>query len=60
MLFDSPDGVKDVVRKRKKNIGKNGGLILPPTHVLEPEVTVEKELTNINKSKLRNEVEQEL
>ncbi len=41
MPFSDPEEVKKVVRKRKKTIGKNGGLILSPTHVLEPEVPVE-------------------
>lgn len=41
MPFGSPDKVKDVVRKRKKELGYDGALILSPTHILEPEVPLE-------------------
>ncbi|HOL21628.1 MAG TPA: uroporphyrinogen decarboxylase family protein [bacterium] len=41
MPFGSPEEVKNVVRKRKKELGYDGALILSPTHVLEPEVPLE-------------------
>ncbi len=41
MPFGTPAEVKRVVRERKKTLGYDGGLILSPTHVLEPEVPVE-------------------
>jgi uroporphyrinogen decarboxylase len=36
--FGSPAEVKRVVRERIATVGKHGGLLLAPTHVLEPEV----------------------
>ena len=41
MLFPGPGEVKRVVRERKKTLGFDGGLILSPTHILEPEVPLE-------------------
>ncbi len=41
MPFGSPEEVKKVVRTRKKELGYDGVLMLSPTHVLEPEVSVE-------------------
>ena len=38
MPFDTPQGVRDRVRRVKDQFGQNGGLILSPTHALEPEV----------------------
>lgn len=38
MPFGTPEEVKRVVRKRIETVGKNGGLLIAPTHVLEPEV----------------------
>lgn len=36
--FGTPLEVKRVVRERIENVGKGGGLLLAPTHVVEPEV----------------------
>lgn len=41
MPFGTPEEVRELVRERKRTIGRDGGLILSPTHVLEPEVPVE-------------------
>ena len=41
MPFGSPEEVRRVVRDRKKTVGYDGALILAPTHVLEPEVSIE-------------------
>ncbi len=41
MPFGSPEEVRRVVRERKRTLGRDGALILSPTHVLEPEVPVE-------------------
>ena len=41
MPFGSPDDVTQLVASRKKDLGYDGGLILSPTHVLEPEVPPE-------------------
>jgi uroporphyrinogen decarboxylase len=40
MPFGSPDEVRRVVRERVQTLGADGGLVLSPTHVLEPEVPV--------------------
>ncbi len=39
--FGSPAEVRDIVRKRKKALGDGGGLVLAPTHVIEPDVPYE-------------------
>ena len=39
--FGTPDEVRDVVRTRKKELGNGGGLVLAPTHVIEPDVPYE-------------------
>jgi len=41
MPFGSAQQVKDYVIDRRETPGMNGGLILSPTHVLEPEVPIE-------------------
>lgn len=41
MPFGSPDEVRNVVRERKRELGRDGALILSPTHVLEPEVPMD-------------------
>ncbi|MCX5642100.1 MAG: hypothetical protein NTY10_02510 [Candidatus Omnitrophica bacterium] len=41
MPFSGPEEVKRVVRERKKTLGFDGGLIISPTHILEPEVPLE-------------------
>ena len=38
MPFGTPDDVREVVRKMVTEVGYDGGLVLAPTHVLEPEV----------------------
>jgi uroporphyrinogen decarboxylase len=38
MPFGTLEEVKRVVRERVDKLGKNGGLVLAPTHVLEPDV----------------------
>ena len=38
MPFGTPDAVKAEVRERIRTVGRGGGLILAPAHVLEPEV----------------------
>lgn len=38
MPFGTPDEVRKVVRERIENLGMDGGLVLAPTHILEPEV----------------------
>jgi len=41
MPFGTPQQVRRVVRERIDTCGRDGRLILGPTHVLEPEVTIE-------------------
>jgi uroporphyrinogen decarboxylase len=41
MPFGNADEVRRVVKERIKTCGKGGGLLLAPTHVLEPEVPLE-------------------
>lgn len=36
--FGTPDEVRAVVRERIRTVGEGGGLVLAPTHVVEPEV----------------------
>lgn len=38
MPFGSPEDVKQVCMRMIKEVGKGGGLLLAPTHMLEPEV----------------------
>ena len=38
MPFGTPSEIRRVVKERIETIGKGGGLILAPTHVLEPDV----------------------
>jgi len=38
MPFGTPEEVKRVVRKRIKTVGKNGGLLIAPTHALQLDV----------------------
>lgn len=44
MPFGSPDDVRETVRERMGTVGKGGGLLLAPTHVLEPDVPWENVL----------------
>ncbi len=41
MPFGTPQDVKNYIQDRREKLGYNGGLILSPTHVLEPEVPIE-------------------
>lgn len=41
MPFGKPEDVKNEVKKRIKTVGYDGGLVLAPTHMLEPDVPVE-------------------
>ncbi len=38
MPFGTPEEVRAVVKKRIETVGRGGGLLLAPTHVLEPDV----------------------
>ena len=38
MPFGSPRDVRNAVRSLIQRIGKGGGLLVAPTHVVEPEV----------------------
>jgi len=38
MPFGTPDEVRETVRWTVENVGQGGGLLIAPTHVLEPEV----------------------
>jgi uroporphyrinogen decarboxylase len=51
MPFGSPEEVKRVIWENKKNIGYDGALIIAPTHVLEPEVSVENVLAFVEECK---------
>jgi uroporphyrinogen decarboxylase len=44
MPFGSPDDVRAEVRTRIETVGRGGGLLLAPTHVLEPDVPWENVL----------------
>lgn len=44
MPFGTPDEVRRVVRERIETVGRGGGLLLAPTHVLEPDVPWENVL----------------
>ncbi|MEI6157325.1 MAG: uroporphyrinogen decarboxylase family protein [Atribacterota bacterium] len=39
--FGSPEEVRQTVRQRVEEVGKGGGLVLAPTHVIEPDVPLE-------------------
>lgn len=41
MPFGTPEDVTKCVRERRQTLGKDGALILSPTHILEPEVPPE-------------------
>ncbi len=38
MPFGTPDDVRKVVKERIETVGEGGGLLIAPTHILEPEV----------------------
>lgn len=39
--FGTPDDIRQVIRQRKQAWGAGGGLVLAPTHVIEPDVPYE-------------------
>lgn len=41
MPFGTEQEVRDTVKQRINEVGENGGLVLAPTHLLEPEVPME-------------------
>ena len=44
----TPEDVREEVRRRLATVGKGGGLMLAPSHVLEPEVPVENVLAFVD------------
>jgi uroporphyrinogen decarboxylase len=44
MPFGTPDEIRALVRERIETVGKGGGLLLSPTHTLEPDVPWENVL----------------
>jgi len=44
MPFGTPEDVKAVVKERIETVGRGGGLLLAPTHVIEPDVPWENVL----------------
>jgi len=38
MPFETPEQVRAVVKERIETVGKGGGLLIAPTHILEPDV----------------------
>ncbi len=49
--FGTPDEVRRVVRERIETVGKGGGLVLGPTHAIEPEVPLENIIAFIEAAK---------
>lgn len=49
--FGTAQDVRDLVKLRKKEIGYDGGIILAPTHMVEPEVPLENILAFIDACK---------
>ena len=41
MPFGTPEEVRRVVKERIETVGKGGGLVIGPTHAIEPEVPLE-------------------
>jgi uroporphyrinogen decarboxylase len=50
MPFGTPEDVREEVRLRIRDVGQGGGLVLSPSHVLEPEVPWENILAFIKAS----------
>jgi len=44
MPFGTPEDVINEVKLRIKTVGENGGLLIAPTHILEPDVPWENVL----------------
>lgn len=55
MPFGTADDVRSEVRRLVKYVGKGGGLILAPSHMLEPEVPVENIVAFVDELKKVNE-----
>lgn len=51
MPFGSPDDVGKKVREVQRILGKNGGLLIAPSHILEPEVPWENIIAFIENAK---------
>lgn len=51
MPFGKPEDVRSKVKEVQETLGKNGGLLLAPTHILEPEVPWENVLAFIEAAK---------
>ena len=47
MPFGTPEDVRREIRARIETVGKGGGLLIAPTHVIEPEVPWENILAFI-------------
>jgi uroporphyrinogen decarboxylase len=47
MPFGTPDDVRAEVKERIATVGKGGGLVLAPSHLLEPDVPWENVLAFI-------------
>ena len=55
MPFGTPDEVEAVCTKLIKEVGKGGGLLLAPSHILEPEVKWENVEAFVKVVKSHNE-----
>ena len=44
MPFGTPENVRETVKERIETVGRDGGLLLAPTHKLEPDVPWENVL----------------
>ena len=51
MPFGTPDDVRNVVSERIRTLGRDGGLILSPTHILEPEVPIENIMAFVDEAR---------
>ncbi|GAB4445754.1 MAG: hypothetical protein Kow00120_15850 [Anaerolineae bacterium] len=48
MPFGTPDTIRQVVRERVRTVGAGGGLLLAPTHILQPDVPWENVLAFVD------------
>jgi uroporphyrinogen decarboxylase len=48
MPFGTPEEVREAVFRNLEIAGRNGGLFVAPTHMLEPEVPIENVVAYIN------------
>lgn len=51
MPFGKPDEIREEIRQRLDFVGKGGGLLICPTHVLEPEVPIDNIIAYIDACK---------